>query len=149
MIKGELSTLGENLHNRPDGTNHHPFGACIGSWFYYALGGIRVDASSPGFKNIIISPEVVDDLEWVNCSYQSIMGPVVSNWEKNGDSLTMNVEIPPNATATVYVPAKSEKSIFEDGHSLNDSEGITFLKMENGRAVLNVLSGSYHFVSQY
>lgn len=48
MVKNRDSTLGENLHPRGYGTRHHPFGACIGSWFYKYLAGINPDASAPG-----------------------------------------------------------------------------------------------------
>jgi alpha-L-rhamnosidase len=57
----------------------------------------------------------------------------------------MDVTIPANTTATVYVPAKDVASVRESGKPASQSEGVKFLRMEQDRAVLEVASGSYEF----
>lgn len=44
----------------------------IGSWFVRGLAGIRPDAERPGFKNAIIRPAFLDELRYVNGSYELI-----------------------------------------------------------------------------
>ena len=127
-----------------------------GGWFYQGLAGIRPDPAGPGFKKIIIKPAVVGDLTWVKCSYDSIHGRIVSNWRREGDTstgpgagkLTMDVTIPPNTTATVYVPARDAAFVTESGKPAAEAEGVKFLRMENGAAVFEVASGSYQFCGQ-
>jgi len=118
-----------------------------GGWFYQSLAGIRPDESGPGFKKIIIKPAVVGDLTWVKCSYDSIHGRIVSNWNREGDKLTMDVTIPVNTTATVYVPAKDAAGVTESGKSAAKANGVKFLRMENGAAILEVGAGTYRFGS--
>jgi hypothetical protein len=56
----------------------------------------------------------------------------------------MNVVIPANSTATVYVPGKN---VTEDGVPAANAEGVTFLKMGKDVSVYEVESGSYNFES--
>ena len=57
----------------------------------------------------------------------------------------LDVEIPANTTATVYVPAKSADEITEGGNALSSSKDIKIEGTENGYVVLNIGSGKYHF----
>jgi len=125
----------------------HSCYTCPGGWMYQGLAGIRPDETGPGFKKIIIKPAVVGDLTWVNCSYDSVHGRITSNWRRDGDKLTTEVTVPPNTTATVYVPAKDETGVTESGKLAAKAEGVKFLRMENGAAVCEVGSGAYRFQS--
>jgi alpha-L-rhamnosidase len=60
---------------------------------------------------------------------------------------TLKANIPCNTTATVHVPAGSPDSVTESGRPASSSVGLEFLRMENGRAVFAVGSGSYEFES--
>jgi alpha-L-rhamnosidase len=61
----------------------------------------------------------------------------------------MDVTIPVNTTATVYVPAKDEASVTESGLPAERAEGVKFLRMENGAAILEVGAGTYRFGSAF
>jgi alpha-L-rhamnosidase len=122
--------------------------ATPGSWFYEGLAGILPDPAKPGFKHFTLRPGIVKSVDWVKCSYQSPYGLIVSNWKKDGDILTMEVTIPPNTTATVYVPAKDASAVTESGKAITKAKGIKFIKMENGAAVYEVGSGVYRFESK-
>ena len=56
--------------------------------------------------------------------------------------------MPANTTATVFVPASSVERVLEGGMFARNAPGVKFLRMENGRAVFDVGSGKYHFVSE-
>jgi len=121
----------------------------IQEWFYHDLAGIGCDLAGPGFKKIIINPQPVGDITWVKASYKSIRGPIVSDWNRDGDRFTLNVTIPANTTATVYVPARSAEVVTESGKPAAKSQGVKFLRMDNDRAVFAVESGQYAFISNY
>jgi alpha-L-rhamnosidase len=57
----------------------------------------------------------------------------------------MEVTIPVNTTATVFVPAKDAASVTESGQPAASAEGVKFLRMEKGAAVYAVGSGTYRF----
>jgi len=72
---------------------------------------------------------------------------IASAWKLDGDKLTLTVTIPPNTTATVYVPAKDADHVSGDGLPASESSRIQLVRMEAGRAVMALGSGSYIFTS--
>jgi alpha-L-rhamnosidase len=118
------------------------------NWFYQGLAGIQTDPAAPGFKNTILKPALAGDVTWVKSHHESPYGKIVSNWKREGEKLTMDVTIPPNSTATVFVPAKDAASVIESGKPAGEAEGVKFLRMENNAAVYAVGSGNYQFQSQ-
>lgn len=116
-------------------------------WLYQGLAGIRPDPSAPSFKHIIVKPAMVGDLTWVKSHHDSPYGRIVSNWKREGDKVSMDVTIPPNTTATVYVPTKDAAAVTESGKPASKADGVTFLRMENNAAVYAVGSGTYRFQS--
>ena len=122
--------------------NHYSFGA-VGEYLYGVIGGIQPDA--PGYKRIKIAPVIRDGLTWANTRYDSIHGRIVSNWKRAGDKLTMEVTIPANTTATVFVPAKDAATVTESGTTIGQTAGVKFLRMEDAAAVFEVGAGTYRF----
>jgi alpha-L-rhamnosidase len=122
-------------------------GGNIASWHAQALGGIRSDPAGPGFQKMIIKPNGGGDLHWVASSYDSVHGRIVSNWRRRDGQLVIEVTIPANATATVFVPAKDAAGVTESGKSAAQAEGVKFLRMQNNAAVYAVGSGTYRFQS--
>jgi alpha-L-rhamnosidase len=117
------------------------------AWMYQTLGGINYDPDRPGFKHVVLRPRPVGDLTFVKASHRSLYGPIVSDWKLDGDSFRWEVNVPPNTTATVWVPAKEESSVTEGGRRASEVKGVKFLRVEGGAAVYTVGSGRYSFVS--
>ncbi len=120
-------------------------GGSVGQWFYRTLAGIRPDA--PAFKKIIIKPSIVGDLKWVKAHYDSPYGRIVSEWQRDEHTLKLNLTIPANTTATVFILAQNVQSVTESGRPATESAGVQFLRSEAGNAVFAVPAGSYHFTS--
>ena len=88
------------------------------NWLYQGLAGIQTDPAAPGFKKIIIKPAIVGDLTWVKAHHDSPYGRIVSNWQREGNNLTMDVTIPANTTATVFVPGEAPRQVGPGQHQL-------------------------------
>jgi hypothetical protein len=132
-----------------DGTNsqdHFMLGQ-INEWLFHDLAGIQCDSDGPGFRNIIIHPAIVGDLTWVKAAYDSISGKIVSEWKRDGKTVTMHITIPANTTATICVPTADASSIREGTGPASLSPGVTFLKMDGDRAIYEAGSGTYDFCS--
>jgi alpha-L-rhamnosidase len=125
--------------------NHVMLVGDLGIWLYENLAGIKSDPEQPGFKHIIMRPEPVGDLQFVKASHRSPYGLIASDWQKKDGVFRWNITVPLNATATVYVPATSAESVTENGKPAVQAQGVKLLKMDNGRAVFSVGSGSYKF----
>jgi hypothetical protein len=124
--------------------NHFMLGHII-EWFYHDLAGIGIDSSAPGFKKIVVRPATPGDLAWVKASYNSIYGKIESHWTVANGHFTLNVAIPPNTTATVYVPAQAGAQIAESGQPAENAPGVKYLRWENGAAIYEIASGRYRF----
>jgi alpha-L-rhamnosidase len=84
----------------------------------------------------------------VNAHHDSPYGKIASNWKREGGKISMDVTIPANTTATVFVPAKDATEVTESGKPAGEVEGVKFLRFENNAAVYAVGSGTYQFQSQ-
>ena len=56
--------------------------------------------------------------------------------------------IPVSTTATVYIPAIDASSVLVNAKPAQLADGLTFPGIENNKAVYEVESGSYAFVSE-
>jgi alpha-L-rhamnosidase len=119
-----------------------------GEWFPRALAGIKPDESQPGFKRVIIDPRPVGDLTWAKARYDTIRGPVVSDWKLKDNRFFLNVEVPANTTALVHIPAQYPEAVTENGRPAGTSPGVTPRKTDPGFATFEVGSGRYHFASE-
>jgi alpha-L-rhamnosidase len=146
MIGDGYSTMGESLEGN-SGSRHHPFGACIGSFLFREIAGIRTDPAGPGFQKIVIRP-VLGNLAWARARYDSIRGPITTDWKRQANRFELRVSIPANTTATVYLPAKGPEVITESGKPLTQAAGVKFLRMEGSRAMVAIDSGEYSFTVQ-
>lgn len=126
---------------------NHIFFGDISAWFYKALAGINCDPGQPGFKHVIIRPCVVGNLTHATAEYESVRGRIVSRWEIEEGVLTLEVAIPVNSTATVYVPATGKDRVTESSVPAGQADGVKFLRAENGYVVYTVQSGRYWFVA--
>lgn len=129
------------------GSQNHFMSGQINEWFFHDLLGIGVEADGAGFRKTLIKPMPVGDLKWVKGSYRTVSGLITVAWQRDAASFKLQASIPANTTATVYVPASSEKSVLEGGKRASKAQGVRFLRMENGRTVYEVGSGSYNFHS--
>jgi alpha-L-rhamnosidase len=85
-------------------SNNHPMFGVVTEWYYRWLGGIRPDPNNPGFKEFILNPYTPKGLDYVETSYNSPYGTIVSNWEKKrSGSYSYNFEIPEGTTANVHL----------------------------------------------
>ncbi len=118
------------------------------NWLYQGLGGIQADPAAPGFKQFIIKPVIVGDVTWVKSHYDSPYGRIVSNWKLEGQQLVMEVEVPPNTTATIYIPAYSgEYAITISGVPVREADGVSNVRMEGKKAIIQAVAGTYRIES--
>jgi alpha-L-rhamnosidase len=98
----------------------------VTEWFYRWLGGIQPDENYPGFERFYIRPNTPDGLNFVNCSYNSPYGRIVSNWKKKDrDNQEYEIEVPEGTLATVVIPLESKQKIKASKISGQLSESVS------------------------
>jgi alpha-L-rhamnosidase len=148
MLENGATTLWEHwaFSDNIFSHNHASFGS-VDAWFFKVLGGVNPDPEAIGFDKIIIKPQILGDLKWAKASYNSIHGLIVAEWKLDGDTLKLDIIIPANTTATIYVPAAEVDNVSESGKAAAEAEDIRFLRIEKGSVVFSSGSGEYHFKS--
>lgn len=117
------------------------------TWSNENLAGIRPDEARPAFKHIVMRPTPVGDLTAVKASYNSSYGKIGSDWKIAGGRFIWNISVPPNTTATVYVPANQGSAVTESGKPANAAEGVKYPRSQAGAAIYELGSGNYRFES--
>jgi alpha-L-rhamnosidase len=126
-------------------SNNHLMLGHLMEWFYSGLGGIDQEESSMGYKKIIIKPEMVGDITFSKTNYQSPYGEIRCDWNKQADIVRINVEIPVNTTAKVFIPVKPESIVAENRIEVSKVKDIKVLSEKDGWMLCQVGSGSYSF----
>ena len=124
---------------------NHPALGSVGEWLYAWVVGIRPGPDEPGFRHVIIDPHPGKGLTWARGSVDSPYGRIECGWRRAGNALEVTVVIPPNARATVHVPAASAQSVSESGGPAAQAPSVASAAYRNGRAVFDVGPGSYCF----
>jgi alpha-L-rhamnosidase len=132
--------------------SHYAFGA-VCEWMFRTLAGIQSDG--PGYSKIIIRPNppspgsnaMHQPIHWVNASYDSIQGKIVSHWRVDGKRFQLDVQIPTNTTATVSLPAADPNVITVDGKPVGDVAEVRLIGKTDDRVEFQVGSGRYRFES--
>jgi len=96
--------------------NHYAYGA-IGDWLYGTIAGIEVDPAAPGYKHAILCPQPGGELTFARAKLDTLYGSLVSEWRLENGTFEYNVVVPPNTTATVYLPREGEITL--NGHAVS------------------------------
>jgi alpha-L-rhamnosidase len=146
MIEKGATTIWETFQG--DVSHSHPMFGSVCAWYYQNLGGISPDPDRPGFKHSIIKPSPVTSLTYANASYESMYGEIKTGWRFSGDDYHLNVSIPANTSATVYVLAVKKGMVTESDKSTNRNPNVIYLRNEGKYVVYEVKSGDYQFLSK-
>ncbi|MET0299501.1 MAG: glycoside hydrolase family 78 protein [Flavitalea sp.] len=146
-VKNGATTIWERWDGqKPDGSfqtpgmnsfNHYAYGA-IGDWMYRVVAGLDTYDSLPGYKSISIKPHVGGGLTDVTAEYETNYGKLASHWKVEGGKFSMDVEIPANTKAKIYIPATGVDAVTEAGAAV---KGVK----EGEYVVVEVGSGKYSF----
>ncbi len=139
---------------KPDGSfqnpgmnsfNHYAYGA-IGDWLYRYVAGLNPDEQYPGYKHILIRPQPGGGLTFATASLATHYGKASVFWEKGKEKgMTVEVEVPCNTTATVFLPGAAGKKVLLDGLPVEKTINPEKFREEGKDVVLEVGSGMYRF----
>jgi alpha-L-rhamnosidase len=127
--------------------NHYAYGA-IGDWMYRVMVGIDTDEDTVGYKKITIKPHIGQKITQAAASYQTRYGKLAAGWKIENSKLLLDIEIPANTTATIYIPATGTE-ILENNSPLSTASGLQVVATEKEYVVVKAGSGIYRFSSPW
>lgn len=153
-VKHGATTIWERWDGlKPDGTfenkdmnsfNHYAYGA-VGDWIYGVLGGIDIDAHTPGYKHILIHPQPGGGFHFAHTSHMTPYGQVGTEWKLKGRSFQLALTVPANTTATVRLPAAHVADVVESGKAVEVGSGISAVSQDGDETVVELGAGRYVF----
>jgi alpha-L-rhamnosidase len=136
---------GDQMHAMFGSVDEYNFNTILG------LGSPNYGKSGIGFRHIFIEPYVTGEVRWAKGHLVTPQGPVGVDWKMGDNSLSVKVEVPVNATATLIVPdnyqgiSESGKPVW-DNASFQSVEGVSGIQKKEGKVAIELTSGSYSFL---
>lgn len=97
MPDGKPDSKGMNSYN------HYAYGAMKEFIYRYVAG---IETNGAGFKKVNISPRVVDGLNDITASYNSVNGLITSSYKVLEDKVIYDITIPENIEGTITIDGK-------------------------------------------
>jgi len=116
-LKQGATTLWENWQG--DASRNHIMFSDISAWLYQYIAGISPDYKYPGFKHFFIKPCPVNDLTFAHGEFTLPTGKIISSWENKNNNFTLNVEVPPESSATIIMPDGNKFKVLPGSHRFN------------------------------
>jgi alpha-L-rhamnosidase len=110
---------------------------------------LGVEPSGPGFASFTVIPPV-GGIDHATGTVPTPRGAITVSWQRQappGAGYGVELTVPPNASATVHLPAPGPGSVTEGGRSLARAGGVRVVSSRAGRVVLAVGAGRYQFRS--
>ena len=139
------TTLTEAWDTNPTKSQDHFMLGHAEEWFYTGLAGIDFDLSRPLGQQIEIHPYIVGDIASAQASFDSVLGPIASQWNCKDGECTLDVTIPIGADAQVRIPSTRASSITESGDALVHAAGVRLIRTGKDAVICEIESGQYHF----
>lgn len=151
-VKKGATTIWERWNGiKPDGSfqyasmnsfNHYAYGA-IGEWMYRMIAGIRPD--KPGYSEFVIDPRPGGNISSAGGQLLTYYGLIKSDWKIENGDFFIDIQVPVNTGARVYLPANSKENIWERGQRIMDVKTIDVLEENDEYVLLMLGSGKYNF----
>ena len=110
-------------------------------WYYEDLAGIRQMDGTQGYRHLDMRPCFPQQLHHVKASYRSVSGLIRSEWQKDGNHLTWQIEVPANTQARLTIPSRFR--VFPC-----TGKGIHKVAEQDGCTIIEVGSGKYKFETE-
>jgi alpha-L-rhamnosidase len=150
MLAANATTIGEAW--LPDGSsslNRFGLGSC-GEWLFEDLLGLQ--PAAPGFRRLRVRPAIGCGLEFAEGAFESVYGRITVAWRIKPGRATLTLNVPPNVTAEVWLPARTggnasgaAAEIQESGTPLAKAVGVKMIEKKEGATVVETGSGDYRF----
>lgn len=124
--------------------NHVAFGS-VAQWMWQTIVGLVPDERSPGYKRFIVRPMPGGGLTSAHGKYNSVHGPIDIQWEIKDREFLLNLTVPTNTSADVYLPAHAVDQVTEGGVAIAQVPGVSGARVAGDSVLVQVGSGEYRF----
>ena len=106
---------------RMNSFNHYALGS-VAEWFHRYVAGLSPSRRGPGFRHSVVRPHLDPRLDWARAQRKCGTETLSTRWAREGDQLTLTVNVPHEASSTIYVPRSSGAVDILGGDSIESSD---------------------------
>lgn len=117
----------------------------LGSWFYQSVAGIELDPSVPAWRRALLRPRLVGAIASARGVLDTVAGRYVSDWHWRDGQVEWQVTVPPNASATAWIPADEPDQVLEAERPARESVGLRVVRTEADALIVELASGTFRF----
>ncbi|MDR0791744.1 MAG: glycoside hydrolase family 78 protein [Chitinophagaceae bacterium] len=128
--------------------NHYAYGA-IGDYMYRQVVGLDTYEDGVGYKHIKVQPHIGKGFSYAKAALQTYYGEASGSWKIDGSALTMDIVVPANTKASIFIPGGNANDIKENGKSIGNISELKVIGNRHGYTELEAGSGTYHFEAPY
>jgi hypothetical protein len=108
----------------------------------YVLG---LEPTGYGWKTFAVQPHT-GDLKWAKGTVATVAGNISASWNKStGNHFTLEVNVPKETVATIYLPSTELQTVTINGKALTESPNIKSWQESDKWVCVAVHSGDYQF----
>jgi alpha-L-rhamnosidase len=96
-------------------------------------------------ERITIRPQMPAGVSWVKASYDSALGTIRSEWSQGDGMTSMDIAVPPGATATLVLPVKMVPSSPENALPKGNGPQLEEVRRDEAVVVYRATAGLFHF----
>ena len=111
-----LEALGTGSGSSMVSFNHYAYGA-VAEWLHTTVAGLRPDPDDPGYHHVVVEPRPGGGLTSASAARWTRYGRVAVSWSLAGGTLAVEVEVPPNTSATVRLPGQEPVVVGSGSHT--------------------------------
>jgi len=100
--------------------NHYAYGA-VGTWMFRSIAGLA--PAEPGYRKILFRPRPGGSLTKASARLKTAHGTIGIRWEKSGERLQLELEVPEGTEATLDLPEGYKTDATEFGPGSHKREG--------------------------
>jgi alpha-L-rhamnosidase len=135
LTQGATTSWETWSHTDPSQSEDHSFLGTFEDWLYQYLAGIQ--PAAPGYAEVRIKPVTPAGLDFAAATVGTPRGRLSSSWRRVGGGLLMEVEIPGDTPAEVFVPASGAGEVRVAGGQAR------LLRQEGGYGLYEVDPGKH------
>jgi alpha-L-rhamnosidase len=145
QLAAGATALTEAWDGNPHSSQDHFMLGGAEEWFYRGLAGIDFDMSRGTDERITIRPAMVAGMKSVKASYKSVLGTITTAWEQGAGTASIDVGVPPGATATLILPVKMVADISGIHAVKGKGPELREERRDAEVVVYRATAGLYHF----
>ena len=124
--------------------NHYSKGA-VGDWLYREAVGLK--EITAGYKTFMVRPNPGGGFKYMGADKVTPYGRAAAKWYDEPGKFTLEVEVPANSTAEIYVPSPSVDAVTVDGVAVASVADVKVIGKDGPYTKYIVGSGKYKFVA--